>query len=93
MPSSIAPESEISAKVGGSDVVEKHLPSGATDTILHKNQYLESIIASTSDAVIILDQQFRVRDLNPAAISVLGGACEEIVGQECSGVLCCKNLN
>jgi len=93
MPSSIAPESETSAKVGGSDVVENHSPSGAIDTILHKNQYLESIIASTSDAVIILDQQFRVRDLNPAAISVLGGACEEIVGQECSGVLCCKNLN
>ncbi len=90
---SIAPGSEASAELGRSDVAEEHSPSGATDSSLYKNQYLEAVIASTSDAMITLDQQFRVRDLNSAAVSVLGGARENIMGRECSEVLCCKNLN
>jgi len=90
---SIAPGSEASAEQGRSDVAEEHSPSGATDASLYKNQYLEAVIASTSDAMITLDQQFRVRDLNSAAVSVLGGARENIMGRECSEVLCCKNLN
>lgn len=91
--SSIAPGSEAIAESGGSDVTENHSHSGAIDSSLDKNQYPEGVIASTSDAVITLDQQFRVRALNPAAVSALGGAREKIMGQQCSQVLCCRNLN
>ena len=91
--SSIAPESDASAELGGNDVVEMHPPSGATDSNLHKTHYLEAVIASTPDAVITLDQQLRVRDLNPATVSVLGKEPEEVIGLECSEVLRCKNLN
>jgi PAS domain S-box-containing protein len=91
--SSIAPGSNANADFGGSDSVEKHSPSGANDSSLHKNQYLEAVITSTSDAVITLDQQFHVCNLNPAAVSVLGGVREEIIGRTCSEVLRCKNLN
>jgi len=87
--SSVAPESDASTDGGGSDNVEMHLSSGATDSHLLTNQYL----ASTPDAVIILDQQSCVRDLNPAAILVLGGMREKIIGQRCREVLHCKNLN
>ena len=87
--SSIAPESNAAIGRGGSDRVEMHLPSGAADSRLLINQY----VASTPDAVIILDQQFCVRDLNPAAILVLAGTREEILGQRCTEVLRCKNLN
>lgn len=89
----VAPESDACVEFGGSDDVEKHSPSGANDSSLHKNHYLEAVIASTSDAVITLDEQFHVCDLNPAALSVLGGEREEIIGRTCSEVLHCKNLN
>jgi len=58
----------------GNDVAETHSLSGATLSSLHENQYLEVVIASTSDAMITLDPQLCVRDLNAAAVSVLGGA-------------------
>ena len=90
---SIAPECEASAESYESDAAEMHSPSGATHSSLYDNQYLEAVIASTSDAMITLDPQLCVRDLNSAAVSVLGGAREEIIGRRCSQVLCCKNLN
>ncbi|HWS85124.1 MAG TPA: PAS domain-containing sensor histidine kinase [Ktedonobacteraceae bacterium] len=90
---SIAPGCEASAESYGSDAAEMHSPSGATHSSLHENQYLEAVIASTSDAMITLDPQLCVRDLNSAAVSVLGGAREEIIGRRCSQILCCKNLN
>ncbi|HEX3640031.1 MAG TPA: PAS domain-containing protein, partial [Ktedonobacteraceae bacterium] len=83
---SIAPGCEASAESYGSDAAEMHSPSGATHFSLHENQYLEAVIASTSDAMITLDPQLCVRDLNSAAVSVLGGAREEIIGQRCSQV-------
>lgn len=73
--------------------MEEHSFSGANDSSLHENQYLEAVIASTPDGVITLDRQFRVRDLNPAAASVLGDGREEFIGRTCSEVLRCKNLN
>ena len=90
---SVAPESETCAKRGRNGVVEKHSPSGANDSSLRQNQYLKAVVASTSDAMIMLDPQLCVRDLNSAAVSILGSPYETIVGQRCSEVLCCKNLN
>lgn len=55
--------------------------------------YLEAMIATTSDALIALDQNFRVLDLNSAASTALGRSAEETVGHGCREVLGCQNLN
>jgi PAS domain S-box-containing protein len=90
---SIAPGDDASPGLSGSDDQEMYALSDASGSSLHHNRYLEAMIASTPDAVITLDQRFCVRDLNPAAVSVLGRAREEIIGHACSEVLRCKNLN
>jgi signal transduction histidine kinase len=90
---SIAPGSEVCVKSSRNDAAEKHSCSGAIHPSLHQNHYLEAIVASTSDAMIMLDPQLCVRDLNTAAVSVLGGVREQIMGRRCTEVLRCKNLN
>lgn len=56
-------------------------------------RYLEAMIASTSDAIIAVDQQFAVVELNAAAVKALGGHAEELIGCHCQDILCCRNLN
>ena len=90
---SIAPGNEAYTKSGGIAAAGKHSSSGAIHASLHQNHYLEAVVASTSDAMIMLDPQFYVRDLNSAAVSVLGGTREKIMGRRCLEVLRCKNLN
>jgi PAS domain S-box-containing protein len=90
---SIAPEIDTNAELGRSDVGEMYPTSGAITSSFYKSQYLEAVIACTPDAMITLDQQFRVCDLNPAAVSVLGKERKEIIGHKCSEILRCKNLN
>jgi signal transduction histidine kinase len=58
-----------------------------------RNAYLEELVTSTSDAIIALDQDFTIQDLNPAAVLALGRPVSEAVGQKCMQVLCCQNLN
>jgi signal transduction histidine kinase len=53
----------------------------------------EALIACTTDAMFILDGDFSILDLNPAACSALGLAREEATGQPCSALLRCCNLN
>ena len=50
-------------------------------------------IENTSDAIVVLDQNFLVRSFNPAACLVLGTVQEEAEGRKCSEVLRCQNLN
>jgi PAS domain S-box-containing protein len=50
-------------------------------------------IENTSDAVVVLDQNFLVRSFNPAACLALGTVPEEAEGRKCSEVLRCQNLN
>lgn len=58
-----------------------------------RNAYLEELVAGTSDAIIALDQDFTIQDLNPAAVLALGRPLDEAIGQKCMQVLCCQNLN
>jgi len=53
----------------------------------------EALIACATDAMFILDEQFSILDLNPAACSSLGLARSEATGRCCSDVLRCRNLN
>lgn len=70
----------------GADVPGPGLP-------VKKQNYLETVIATTSDAIIALDQNFRVLDLNAAASVALGCSVQKAVGCGCSEVLHCQNLN
>lgn len=58
-----------------------------------RHRYLEAIIANIADAMIVLDQDFHVLDLNSAAVAALGYTFEEAVGHRCTEVLRCQNLN
>lgn len=58
-----------------------------------RHRYLESMIASTSDAIVVLDQKYHVVDLNPSAVETLGLSAEEAVGHRCTEILRCQNLN
>ncbi|MFL5660717.1 MAG: ATP-binding protein [Ktedonobacteraceae bacterium] len=55
--------------------------------------YLEALVAHTSDAMIALDDKFRILDLNPAVTTMLGCIPEEALGLNCAEVLRCRNLN
>jgi two-component system phosphate regulon sensor histidine kinase PhoR len=57
------------------------------------HHYLEPVIVSTSDAMIALNQQFYILDLNPAASEMLGWSAKDAVGRKCREVLHCRNLN
>jgi two-component system phosphate regulon sensor histidine kinase PhoR len=56
-------------------------------------QYLPALFTRTSDAIIMLDQDFFVRDVNPAACRTLGDASSAMIDHRCPQVLGCKNLN
>lgn len=58
-----------------------------------RNAYLQAMIERTSDAVIVLDQDFHIRDLNPTAVAALGCSMHEAQGRKCTEVLRCQNLN
>ena len=58
-----------------------------------QSSYLEALVARTSDAMIALDDKFRILDLNPAALTMLGCVPEKALGRNCAEVLCCRNLN
>ncbi len=55
--------------------------------------YLEALVARTSDGMLVLDEQYHILDLNPAATTVLGCTPEKALGRNCAEVLRCRNLN
>ncbi len=71
---------------GGEDAVE-------SDVSVKKLSYLEAMIATTSDAIIALDQNYRILDMNTAAGAALGCSTQEAIGCGCTEVLRCQNLN
>lgn len=54
---------------------------------------LNELVATMPDTVVILDQNFQVRDLNPAACHSLGWSVVEARGKSCTQVLQCRDLN
>ncbi|HEY7416840.1 MAG TPA: histidine kinase dimerization/phospho-acceptor domain-containing protein, partial [Ktedonobacteraceae bacterium] len=58
-----------------------------------ETHFLPDFVENTSDAVVVLDQDFLVRSFNPAACLALGTVPEEVEGRKCSEVLRCQNLN
>lgn len=55
--------------------------------------YSIAAVEQIADALITIDQQFMIRDCNPAAQAMLGFQREALQGRRCLDVLCCRNLN
>ncbi len=55
--------------------------------------YLEALFTNTPSAVIAVDEHFQVFDINPAAATILGQSPEDAIGQYCSHLIKCRNLN
>lgn len=82
-----------------SQQVDKAYPSHieAQETVLtppiESHPVLEAVVAHTPDAMIALDQDFRIIDLNPAASKLLEWPAEKAIGRRCTELLHCQNLN
>jgi signal transduction histidine kinase len=94
-PEMVAPERSATTTRDGQDVVAAPPAGEARDSLLlaRAEPYLGALLTNTPDAVLVLDQWFRVRDLNPATEVALAGTRAELLGRSCPDVLCCKNLN
>ncbi len=68
-------------------------PPPTFPTLLHEHSYLEAMAVATPDTMITLDANYRVLDLNPAAVALLGWPAQEAIGHGCAEVLRCQNLN
>jgi signal transduction histidine kinase len=77
------------------DVKPRRARDRSKDAFLSRTseQYLPTVFARTSDAIITLDQDFFVRDVNPAACTTLGNESSAIIDHRCPDVLGCRNLN
>lgn len=66
---------------------------GDNTTVNHRQQYMALLASHTADAIIQVDDQFRVNDINPAASQLLGFSSEKAQDHSCMQVLRCQNLN
>jgi len=55
--------------------------------------YLTNFYERTPSAMIAVEEQFKVHDLNPSAVTMLGFSAAEACGRPCKEVLMCRNLN
>jgi two-component system phosphate regulon sensor histidine kinase PhoR len=54
---------------------------------------LKDLFTNTPNVVLAVDEHFHLFDLNPAAATLLGLSREQVIGQECSHLLKCRNMN
>lgn len=55
--------------------------------------YMLDLFYRTPAAIMVVDEQFHVRDLNPAALKKLGVSRDEALAHSCKDVLMCRNAN
>lgn len=58
--------------------------------LLAQEQKLEAIVESTTDAIIQVDRNLRVRGFNPAAVLLTGFSAQEALSHSCAEVLGCS---
>ena len=54
---------------------------------------LKDLFTKTPNVILVVDEHFHLFDLNPAAAILLGLSPEQIVGQDCSHLMKCRNMN
>ena len=91
------PHQDAGQKSGSIDEQEMESKGNKSNTVVtidrRRYPHLEAIVANTSDAMIAIDEHFRVLELNPAAEAALGVSGEKAIGCNCTEVLGCRNLN
>ena len=60
---------------------------------MNNHWYLQALFANTPSVVLAVDEHFHIFDLNPAAVTILDMPPEEVVGQCCSHLMKCRNMN
>jgi signal transduction histidine kinase len=75
-----------------------HAPPNATGLELilaepRNHHYLETLFTTTPSAIIVIDEQFHVFDINPSAVASFGWTREDAIGCHCEQILKCRNLN
>lgn len=69
----------------------KHMVPMATEAKQEMHHYLVDLVAATSDAMIVVNENFQVRAINPAAATTFGWSAEDAIGHRCTEVLKCRN--
>jgi signal transduction histidine kinase len=54
---------------------------------------LKDVYINTPHVVLAVDEHFHLFDLNPAAATLLDVSPEEVIGQDCSYLMKCRNMN
>jgi PAS domain S-box-containing protein len=57
------------------------------------DQLLQRLVATTPDAMIVLNKAFQILGINPAVTTALAWKQEDAIGRHCTEVLKCRNLN
>jgi signal transduction histidine kinase len=65
----------------------------AQDAANYTREQLEPLFEESANAIVVIDDQFHVIDCNAVACEKLGWRRAEVIGQHCSKVLGCMNLN
>ena len=60
---------------------------------MNTHWYLKTLFINTPSVVLAVDEHFHILDLNPAAVAILGLPPEQVVGQHCSHLMKCRNMN
>jgi PAS domain S-box-containing protein len=61
--------------------------------VVNNHLYLKTLFINTPSVVLAIDEHFHIVDLNPAAVSILGLSPEQVLGQHCSHLMKCRNMN
>jgi PAS domain S-box-containing protein len=64
-----------------------------TGAASYSREQLEPLFEHAANAIVVIDEQFHIIDANGIACDKLGWTRATIVGQHCSNVLGCMNLN
>jgi len=60
---------------------------------VNKHSYLEAGFKHSPNAIIAVDEHFQIFDVNPAAVTTFGWSHQDAIGQQCTQLLKCRNLN
>ncbi|HLJ81620.1 MAG TPA: PAS domain S-box protein, partial [Ktedonobacterales bacterium] len=69
-------------------------PAHALDEVTHADDAhspRRTVFALTSEAIVLLDEDFTIREINPAFTTILGWSEQDTVGRRCSEVVRCRD--
>lgn len=73
--------------------IPAHPVHNASALCAEKSDYMQDLFYHTPAALIVVENQFTVQHLNPAALTKLGLTHDQAQTQPCNAVLMCRNAN